>query len=194
MNGKCCAAVLAAAALAALSASAELSVIKIDEADRYGPASELSGITYVDSYERDLFYAVDDKQDALCRLYIKFYDDGRINGNAWAGDEVALENSKGVDVEGCAFDPASGNVWVSQECLSKTTRSLIREFSPANGAELRSAPVPVILNQSAENYSLEALTISGDGLTMWTCNEESLMCDGELSAKDTGSVVRLTIA
>ena len=68
MNKSCCAVVLVAStALAALSVEAELRVTKIDETDRCGSGSELSGITYVgkDSFGRDLFYAVDDKTPAF---------------------------------------------------------------------------------------------------------------------------------
>ena len=89
-------------------------------------------------------------------------------------------------MEGCAFDPASGNVWISQE-----PNAYIREYNPVTGTLTRSAPVPSIMKQYDGNYSLEALTISGDGLTMWTANEEALKCDGAHSSTTAGTVVRL---
>ena len=41
-----------------------------------------------------------------------------------------------LDMEGCAFDPASGKVWISQE-----TGALVGEYDPATGKLLRSAPI-----------------------------------------------------
>ncbi len=194
MNKVGCAAMVAAtAALAAFSAQAALKAAKITEVYRpYTPstnkAEQLSGITYVGG---DSYYAVDDVDDKMYPIAIHI---NRATGAITRDDieiGVGISLADSDDLEGCAFDPASGNVWVSQETYAR-----IREFDPATGALLRTAPVPAIMrkyhNLSGDTYSLEALTISGDGLTMWTCNEEALTCDGELSAKDTGSVVRLT--
>ena len=149
----------------------------------YG-AAQISGITYAGG---DLFYAVDDNDG---RLYPITLSIDRSSG-ALAADGIAIGAgvmmSGGDDMEGCAFDPASGNVWISQE-----TGALIREFNPATGALLRSATVPAVQGKYNGNYSLEALTISGDGKTMWTANEEALTVDGDLASSSAGSVVRLT--
>ena len=149
----------------------------------YG-AEQISGITYAGG---DLFYAVDDNDNKLYPLTLAI---SRANGSLTTagitiGTGVAMASSS--DMEGCAFDPCSGKVWISQE-----TSALIREYDPSDGTLLRSAPVPAIQKKYRGNYSLEALTISGDGRTMWTANEEALTVDGELATNSVGSVVRLT--
>ena len=149
----------------------------------YG-AEQISGITYAGG---DLFYAVDDNDNKLYPLTLAI---NRANGSLTTsgitiGTGVVM--SDGNDMEGCAFDPCSGKVWISQE-----TNALIREFDPATGELTRSAPVPAVQKKYNGNYSLEALTISGDGKTMWTANEEALKVDGLLATNSVGSVIRLT--
>ena len=165
-----------------------LSVTTVSQVTRpssatYG-AEQISGITYAGG---NLFYAVDDNDVKLYPLTLNI---NRSNGSLSTTDitiGTGITMASSHDMEGCAFDPASGNVWISQE-----TSALIREFDPATGTLLRSAPVPTIQKQYAGNYSLEALTISGDGKTMWTANEEALKVDGPLATNTVGSVVRLT--
>ena len=92
------------------------------------------------------------------------------------------------DSEGLAYDPGRGTVWISDEAAPT-----IREFS-LGGAALRSAPVPALQKSKKRgNRSLESLTISGDGLTMWTANEQALTCDGDVSDGNTSveTMVRL---
>lgn len=147
-------------------------------------AMEVSGITYAGG---NLYYAIDDADKKLYPLTIVLEGDGSLlhQTNITIGAGVVM--SGGSDMEGCAYDPCSGNVWVSDE-----TGAYIREYDPATGSIVRTAPVPEIQKKYSANYSLEALTISGDGLTMWTSNEEALTVDGDLSSESAGSVVRLT--
>ena len=184
-----CAAALLSAGLFAFAPDADaLSVTTVSQVTRpssatYG-AEQISGITYAGG---DLYYAVDDNDVKLYPLTLAI---NRSNGSLSSsgitvGTGVTMSSSH--DMEGCAFDPASGKVWISQE-----TSALIREFDPATGELTRSAPVPAVQKQFAGNYSLEALTISGDGKTMWTANEEALKVDGPLATNTVGSVVRLT--
>ena len=94
------------------------------------------------------------------------------------------------DAEGIAFDPGSGTLWISDE-----RETSIREFYPNGFQTGRSVPVPLhMVLHRRPNLSLEALTVSGDGLTMWTANEEALTCDGKTSAGNAmvQTVVRLT--
>ena len=149
----------------------------------YG-AEQISGITYAGG---NLFYAVDDNDNKLYPLTLAI---NRANGSLTTSGitiGTGVTMSDGNDMEGCAFDPASGKVWISQE-----TSALIKEYDPLTGTLIRSAPVPVVQKQYVGNYSLEALTISGDGMTMWTANEEALKVDGPLATNSVGSVVRLT--
>ena len=94
------------------------------------------------------------------------------------------------DAEGIAYDPGSGALWISDETKPPT----IGEFYSSGFQTGRNAPVPAIQNTYMRgNLSLEALTVSGDGLTMWTANEQALTCDGDSSNGSTSiqTVVRL---
>ncbi|MBO6167829.1 MAG: esterase-like activity of phytase family protein [Kiritimatiellae bacterium] len=167
-------------------AHAELKINTVSQVLRpnTGTAVEISGITWAGG---DLYYAVDDKDKKLYPLTLKIDPaTGKLaTSNIVIGTGIDVSGAN--DMEGCAFDPASGNVWVCEEPNAR-----IREVDPATGAIKRTAPVPAIMKQYYGNFSLEALTISGDGLTMWTCNEESLKVDGTNSTKSVGAVVRLT--
>lgn len=183
------------ALLPSMRANAALKITTVSQTTRpssstYG-AEQISGITYAGG---NLFYAVDDNDKKLYPLTLAI---NRANGQlATSGITIGtgISVSGANDMEGCAFDPASGKVWISEEPSAR-----IREINPATGAVLRSAPVPSIMKQYYGNFSLEALTISGDGKTMWTCNEEALKCDGvmlpntgSVANKTNGSTVRLT--
>ena len=172
------------------SANAALKITTVSQATRpssatYG-AEQISGITYAGG---DLYYAIDDNDKKLYPITLKINRETGSLASSTNGMDIGtgVVMSGSHDMEGCAFDPASGKVWISQE-----TNALIREFDPATGALLRSAPVPAVQKQCVGNYSLEALTISGNGMTMWTANEEALKVDGELATNSVGSVVRLT--
>lgn len=179
---------MASAALAAISSFAALSISQspVSEVTRSPTttAVQISGITWAGG---NLFYAVDDDDNKIYPLTVAIdTSTGKIT-SAVVGEGVTAAN--GSDLEGCAFDPRSGKLWVSSE-----SSSTIREYDPATGGILRTAgavPSSFLQAQKNGNFSLEALTISGDGLTMWTCNEEALKCDGEISSISHGTVVRL---
>ena len=181
------AALFAAACFAIPAASRALTVSVVSETTRpssstYG-AEQISGITWAGG---NLYYAVDDNDKKLYPLTLAIGTDGSLAASGITiGTGVTMSGA--ADAEGCAFDPCSGKLWVSDETGAK-----IREYDPETGALLRTAPVPAIQGQYYGNYSLEALTISGDGRTMWTANEESLKCDGTNSTLTAGSTVRLT--
>jgi len=93
------------------------------------------------------------------------------------------------DSEGIAYDPGSGCFWISDEATPS-----IKEFYDYGMPTARNVPVPAVQKKKRDNRSLEALTVSGDGLTLWTANEQALQCDGESSDGTTSvrTVVRLT--
>ena len=171
------------AASAVLSCrAAGLTVAKVSEVTRaWDSGKEISGITWAGG---DAYYAVDDRDNRLYRLAIELDEAGSVVTGKVVSSVVV---SGARDMEGCAFDPATGNVWVSDE-----HDATIREVDPATGKALRSAALPAVQKKFYRNYSLESLAISCDGLTMWTCNEETLSCDGTNSTKTAGSTVRLT--
>jgi len=51
--------------------------------------------------------------------------------------------------------------------------------------------VPPIFSKARDNKSLESLTYDGTIRNFWTANEEALTCDGPMSAREHGTVVRL---
>lgn len=174
-----CAALLAASGAEALT----VSTVSRVTGRPTSTAEQVSGITFAGG---NLFYAVDDTDKKLYPITLNIGSDGSLTPSGISiGTGVLMSGA--ADAEGCAFDPCSGNLWVSDE-----TGATIREYDVTSGALLRTAPVPAIQKQYYGNYSLEALTISGDGRTMWTANEEALKVDGLLATNSVGSVVRLT--
>lgn len=148
----------------------------------------LSGITYAGG---NTFYAVaDDASNGENGIYpytITLSADGKtVSSATTCTTNNAVKLSGTSDLEAIAFDPASGNVWVADE--SKKT---IKEYNPTTGAIISTLDYPAIMKQNVGNYGFEALTISGDGLTLWTCNEEALTCDGARSSYSAGTTVRL---
>ena len=153
--------------------------------DRTAGPTCLSGITYIGNNE---YYAVADNGPdcGLYKLTIPLNADGK---SIWsAGYSVGARRSLSLaaDIEGVAYDPGSGRVWVSDEATQSIT-----EYDPETGAACRRVDIPPVLKQIVGNYGFESLTISGDGLTMWTANEEALTCDGDRSSYWSGTTVRL---
>ena len=111
---------------------------------------------------------------------------------AIAAQSIGAEFTPGSlgDAEGIALDPRTGALWISDEA-----GPTIAEYGLGGVATGRTAPVPAVQRSYKRgNRSLEALTVSPDGLTMWTANEQALTCDGESSDGNTtvSTVVRLT--
>ncbi len=174
--------------LAAAAASGEVSVVRGTARARDNDAAKsLSGITYAGG---GLFYAVADDSGTEGGLYTCTIELGPEGTNIVSfsicstNERVKLGTAS--DLEGVARDPATGHVWATDE----GGRS-IREYDPATGEKLRSLEIPAILSSYRYNFGFEALTISGDGLALWTANEEALECDGAISSHDAGTTVRL---
>lgn len=75
------------------------------------------------------------------------------------------------DLEGAAWDPLRGSIWVSDE---KGPR--IVEYIPGKGLGME-LKLPPEFRRVRRNRGLEALEMSPDGLDMWTCNENELPAD-----------------
>ncbi len=144
---------------------------------RYTPYTkyrDMSGITWAGGNK---FYVIRNN-NYLSVMTVSLDDHGNLTALPSMTEGYPLEGAS--DPEGIAYDNASGKVWVSDE-----TGPTIREYDPVNrnangkfvptGREVR---IPAILKKIGEqNRSLESLTISGDGLVMWTANEEALADD-----------------
>lgn len=148
-----------------------------------GPGIELSGITWLGG---DSYLAVDDESGRLYPLTLVIDPaDGTLSTNGIVlGAGIPLPGVS--DPEGCAWDAASGTVWVADEASSA-----IREHDPSDGAIRRTAPLPAALRHPRPNLGLESLAISPDGLAMWTANEDTLPADGERGSPTQGALVRL---
>ena len=169
----------------------------------YEVPKSTSGISYCGG---DSFYVVaDDGNDTTYELGLHTFsfkfrdDDGSYTmfhrkpstASEVRAGHVTLE--KTFDLEACAYDPGSGNVWAANEAGSgSAAANTIREYNPKTGKIVSELTVPNVIRQNARgNFGLEALTVSGDGLTLWTCNEEALACDGNRSSASESTTVRL---
>ena len=166
-----------------------LSIAKIAEYDF--PSNGCGAITY--SGQGGIFYVLQDHDDdGYAKIHPLSLGIDPSTGKILSQNLGATFTPAGLrDAEGLALDPLSGTLWASSEW----TPPSITEFETDGTATGRTAPVPAVQrNKLRSNLSLESLTISPDGLTMWTANEQALTCDGESSSGNTNvaTVVRLT--
>lgn len=151
--------------------------------------ADMSGITWKGGSG---FYVVRDGGNTAssnCVLHVMTVPldgDGRLYTRPKLDKGVPLLGAS--DAEGVAYDPCSGKVWISDESGAR-----IGEYDPETGRPTgRAVPVPAVVAKNVRgNLSLESLTISGDGLTLWTANEEALSCDGPSARPQSATVVRL---
>lgn len=154
-------------------------------ADPSGCHPGMSGICYAGGTQ---YYAVNDSGGLVNPANISV---NPATGAITAATFDPAITMGGVDLEGVAYNAARNSVWVSDE-----TEATIKEYS-FSGVLLDTVAVPTVFKSYRDNFSLESLTVRGDGLEMWTCNEEALynkatgVDDGPLSTASAGSVVRL---
>ena len=140
----------------------------------------LSGIAYAGD---NLYYSVADREGKMYPLTIKFNHSGTPAKPRFK-ESVTLEGAR--DLEAVAWDPLRKTVWAADEADAS-----IREFNPATGRRLGNLDLPGVFRKFRPNLAFEALTISPDGLELWTANEEALSCDGATANSKGGSLVRL---
>ena len=173
---------------ALLSVKAEIALTKGTEKNRSSTNPRgLSGLTYLGGNK---YYAVADNgaEIGLYPCTIALAEDGlSVSSFSTIATDVAVKLPGTSDLEACAYDPATGNLWVADEA-----GATIKEYT-TNGVVVQTLDYPDILKAKRHdsNRGFEALTISGDGLTMWTCTEEALTIDGDISAQGSGTLVRL---
>ena len=139
----------------------------VGEFPRTSAPSDLSGLTWAGG---DVYWSVRDTGGALYELSIPI---DRATGRV--RDLKVLRSFAmpgGRDLEGVAWDPLRGSVWVSDE-----KKPSIVEFKPVGGRGAAVA-LPSEFGNVRPNRGLEALEIAPDGLDMWTCNENALPADG----------------
>lgn len=180
------------------AAGAAFGALKLEKTDSFTtPYEGLSGITYCGG---DDYYIVQERDENnrphILPATIKIYRSGANSGHLESVNPVQFGAGWPLtgtgDAEGIAFDPCSLGVWVSDEGTSPN----IRDFRPTYASESlspqRTVTIPEVFKKFCRgNLQFEALTISGDGLTMWTANEEALNVDDEVSSNSRGTLVRL---
>ena len=151
--------------LAALAIAAALTAEVYCETPRTEGPEEASAVTRVSG---GVYYCVDDKDGLLHEVAIGI-----------GAEEVSFKTNRAVrlegraDLEGCAYDPLTRNVWVSDE-----RDTSVRAFDPSTGRQVAALALPEVYRKNVRrNRSLEALTISPDGLRLYVANEENLKCD-----------------
>lgn len=151
------------------------------EFDRDPDPEGLSGIAHIGG---NRYFSVDDRGGLLHELELVLDEEGDVK-SCKVVRSVRLEGR--TDLEGCAYDPLDGRVWVSDE--HDTT---IRQFDPATGRETARVAVPeVFVKNIRNNRSFEGLTVSPDGFRMYVANEDTLRCDGDPADDLKGGVVRI---
>lgn len=141
----------------------------------------LSGIARIGG---NRYFSVDDRGGMLHELEIVLNDAGD-DGACTVKRSVRLEGR--TDLEGCAYDPLNGWIWVSDE--HDTT---ITAFNPETGKEVARVDVPEAYRKNVvANRSFEGLTISPDGFRMFVVNEDTLKCDGRTADEQSGGIVRV---
>ena len=167
--------------LFSVPADVERVVEDVCEFDRDPQPEGLSGISCSGG---DRYFCVDDRGGLLHEVEMLLGDEGGVESFT-VKRSVRLEGR--VDLEGCAYDPLDGRIWVSDE---KDTS--IRQFDPESGRETAQAELPEVFRKNVRsNRSVEGLSITPDGFRMYVANEDTLSCDGAPADETAGGVVRI---
>ena len=144
---------------------------------------ELSGITHV---EGSRYLAVANTGNRLATLRVETDDSGATT--AASVEKVDRLPGPVRDYEGIAWAKARGSIFLSEE-----TQTLVHEFTLAPLAEAQgSRPTrPTAFDHARPNRRLESLTLSPDGGTLYTANEEALALDGPTATPLGGTTVRI---
>lgn len=151
--------------LAAIALAAALRAETFCETSRTEGPEGASAITHV---SRDVYFCVDDRGGWLHEVTVTV-GEGEVTFKT--NRVVHLDGRK--DLEGCAYDHLTRNVWVSDEVDNS-----IRAYDPSTGRQVAALAIPDVYRRNVRKYlSFEGLAISPDGLRLYTANEENLKCD-----------------
>ena len=152
----------------------------ISDIPRGEKPEQLSGISRISD---DRYLCVEDVGGMLYEATVAFTNGGKAVSFS-ATRSLKLEGRR--DLEGCAYDPLTGWAWAVDE-----DDASVRAFDLGTGKQVALAPVPEVFRKAIYNSSLESLTISSDGLKMYTANEDTLVCDGKPANREQGGLVRI---
>ena len=179
-----------AAAVAVAGAAAGCAAMKKEWPREFEDLCEIyrdedpAGLSAISRCRDGRYYCVNDRGGMLYEAEIRL-SDGNDDGTFTVLRSVKLNGR--VDLEGCAWDPLTGWVWVSDEHDTS-----IRAYNPSSGQMVAKAAVPEVVRKNVRhNRSIESLAISPDGLRMFASNEDTLECDGEPSSQERGGIVRI---
>ncbi len=151
------------------------------EFERESGPEGMSGVTRIGG---NRYFCVDDRGGMLHEIEIVL-NEAEDDGSCAVKRGVRLEGR--TDLEGCAFDPLDGRVWVSDEHDTS-----VRQFDPETGRETARVPVPEVYGKHVRaNRSLDGLSITPDGYRMYIANEDTLTCDGRPADGEQGGLVRI---
>lgn len=144
--------------------------------------AELSGITWAGGAR---YFAVDDGRSRLFPLEVSLDPASGKIARVVAGGYVSLEGAR--DIEGIAWRPESGTVFVTDEITHD-----IREYDPASGELKRVIPPPPLFRgRIRQNRGFEGIAIGPDGKDVWIANEGPLRLDGGEAGPLEGAWVRI---
>ena len=147
-----------------------------------GPTS-LSGITWVSN---STYLAATDWNPTLWELTLPL--DETTGKPLSCAVRESRKIPSGTDVEDIAVDPLDkSKLWIADEFTTT-----IRKIDAKSGKELDKLQMPTPLAKTRTDMGLESVTLSRDGLLLWTTSEEALEADGPISSNTHGTDVRLT--
>ena len=147
----------------------------------YHAATDFSGLTWAGGSD---YFTVSDKVRAIFPMTIALDPASGKILSASIGTAMPVK-TKLADFEGIAFVPDTRRLYVSAETGDGIFGFDLRKRSVIPVA------VPRIFSKARNNKSLESLTYDATVKNFWTANEEALTCDGPMSAREHGTVVRL---
>ena len=150
------------------------SVEDVGEFFRVDMPTALGGLSWAGE---DTYWSVCDRGGELLELFLPVNRaDGMLMDKATEPKVLRRFKVPGAkDLEGAAWDPLRGSVWVSDE-----KGPSIVEYIPGKGLGA-AVKLPPEFSGARRNRGLEALEISPDGLDLWTCNENELPVDDAAS-------------
>lgn len=166
--------------------SVEIGSSAVDQFGTSFPVTGLSGIAALPLEAgggADRYIAVMDNSNKLVYLTVVVDGAGCIT-QAMVTGGLRLADTR--DFEGIAIEAGTGSVWLAEEGTPA-----IHRYSLADGSRQETLGAPGVYANRRANFGFESLTISDDGLTLWTCNEEALTVDGPVSTTSAGTWVRL---
>lgn len=152
--------------------------------DQNGQTFNITGMSGLTALPDGRFAVVMDNSNRIVFFRPSFAADG---GLASISQVTGLTLSQSRDFEDIAFLPGTNSALLSDEGVTAP----LSVVDLATGAVTPGPAVPAIYANVRANFGLESVTVSPDGLTVWTCNEEALTTDGPLSTASAGTRVRV---